>query len=136
MDVSVRDFKVCKVCGRRFFWRKRWEKNWSSVTHCSDACRKRGLRAADEALEKALMQWLLKLPKGKSMCPSELARELEPEEEKWRALMEPIRMAARRLYHKGLVRVLQRGEDVDPDSARGAIRLSATRGPKAGLRNG
>jgi hypothetical protein len=31
--------KICVVCGRPFFWRKKWQKNWEAVKHCSDRCR-------------------------------------------------------------------------------------------------
>ncbi|RAU18044.1 DUF2256 domain-containing protein [Nitrincola tibetensis] len=31
--------KMCPVCQRPFSWRKKWEKNWESVTYCSHACR-------------------------------------------------------------------------------------------------
>ncbi|MBM3207528.1 MAG: DUF2256 domain-containing protein [Chlamydiae bacterium] len=32
--------KICVRCGRAFTWRKKWEKVWSDVKYCSDACRK------------------------------------------------------------------------------------------------
>lgn len=35
--------KPCVACGRAMTWRKRWEKNWTEVKYCSDACRKRRL---------------------------------------------------------------------------------------------
>ena len=31
--------KDCIVCGRVFFWRKKWEKVWEEVKYCSDKCR-------------------------------------------------------------------------------------------------
>ncbi|MBL8810921.1 MAG: DUF2256 domain-containing protein [Planctomycetaceae bacterium] len=31
--------KVCRVCGRPFSWRKKWEKCWDEVLYCSDRCR-------------------------------------------------------------------------------------------------
>ncbi|MBK6948744.1 MAG: DUF2256 domain-containing protein [Haliscomenobacter sp.] len=31
--------KICPVCSRPFFWRKKWEKQWDSVVYCSDRCR-------------------------------------------------------------------------------------------------
>jgi hypothetical protein len=33
--------KDCVVCGRPFAWRKKWEKVWTEVKYCSDACRQR-----------------------------------------------------------------------------------------------
>ena len=32
--------KVCPVCGLPFTWRKKWERNWDSVTYCSERCRR------------------------------------------------------------------------------------------------
>jgi len=31
--------KICVVCQKPFTWRKKWEKNWNEVKHCSDRCR-------------------------------------------------------------------------------------------------
>ncbi|MBM3639443.1 MAG: DUF2256 domain-containing protein [Actinobacteria bacterium] len=31
--------KTCVTCGRPFEWRKKWERDWDTVLHCSDACR-------------------------------------------------------------------------------------------------
>ncbi|MFC7357656.1 DUF2256 domain-containing protein [Jejudonia soesokkakensis] len=32
--------KICPVCHKAFDWRKKWEKNWESVTYCSERCRR------------------------------------------------------------------------------------------------
>ncbi|MCX7272714.1 MAG: DUF2256 domain-containing protein [Burkholderiales bacterium] len=32
--------KPCATCGREMTWRKAWAKNWESVRHCSQACRR------------------------------------------------------------------------------------------------
>jgi len=32
--------KICKVCGRPFTWRKKWEKVWDEVQYCSERCRR------------------------------------------------------------------------------------------------
>ncbi|MEO5734244.1 MAG: DUF2256 domain-containing protein [Rubrivivax sp.] len=32
--------KPCLTCGRPMSWRKAWAKNWDSVRHCSEACRR------------------------------------------------------------------------------------------------
>ncbi|MBC8262090.1 MAG: DUF2256 domain-containing protein [Planctomycetia bacterium] len=31
--------KLCLVCGRVFSWRKKWERDWSSVKYCSMRCK-------------------------------------------------------------------------------------------------
>jgi DNA-binding GntR family transcriptional regulator len=43
--------------------------------------------------------------------------------EAWRESLEPVRQAARRLVARGLVVITQRGQVVDPDRARGPIRI-------------
>ncbi|MBV9495924.1 MAG: DUF3253 domain-containing protein [Acidobacteria bacterium] len=58
-----------------------------------------------------------------SVCPSEVARRMEPDG--WRAHMEAVRDAARRLAHRGLVTITQRGKPLDPDEeCRGPIRIT------------
>lgn len=64
----------------------------------------------------------------KSICPSEVARALAPEEEAWRRLMGPVRSAAIRLAQEGRVEVLRKGKPVDPAAEiRGVIRLRIAR---------
>ena len=42
--------KVCIVCQRPFFWRKKWEKVWDEVKYCSQKCKReaRLKKVADE----------------------------------------------------------------------------------------
>jgi len=59
---------------------------------------------------------------GKSLCPSEVARALAPQD--WRAQMEPVRKAARELARAGRIRVTQKEKELSPDSPwRGPVRL-------------
>lgn len=58
---------------------------------------------------------------GKTVCPSEVARRLDPDA--WRARMPAVRTAAARLREAGLLVVTQRGRPVDPLAAKGPIRL-------------
>ena len=57
----------------------------------------------------------------KSICPSEAARAAAPKD--WRPLMPEVRQAAEELAAAGQIKFLQKGVQVDPGSARGAIRL-------------
>ena len=59
---------------------------------------------------------------GKTICPSDAARALGGADG-FRPLMPPLRAAARALEAEGRLDVTQRGELVDLDTARGAIRL-------------
>ena len=57
-----------------------------------------------------------------SICPSDVARAEGGDH--WRALMEPVRRAARRLHDAGRVEIAQHGERVeDLDSIKGPIRI-------------
>lgn len=119
------DAKVCAVCGRSFEWRKKWERDWDSVRYCSDQCRRRGARPIDDEFELLILELCRARGHSGSICPSEAARAVEGsgDEASWHDLMEPARMAARRLAHKGAIEITQKGAVVDPDSAKGPIRL-------------
>ncbi|WP_084782212.1 DUF2256 domain-containing protein [Roseivivax halodurans] len=32
--------QVCPVCGRPFFWRKKWSRDWEQVIYCSERCKR------------------------------------------------------------------------------------------------
>ncbi|MCL6609448.1 MAG: DUF3253 domain-containing protein [Geminicoccaceae bacterium] len=77
-----------------------------------------------EAIAVAIRAALAARRPGASLCPSEIARALAPQEGAWRALMPVIRAVAARLAAAGELRVTQRGRPVDALAARGPIRLS------------
>lgn len=119
--------KTCAVCGRHIDWRAKWARDWAQVRHCSDACRRRGLGPADTALEDAIRGLLDARARTATICPSEAARQVAAAEgDGWRELMEPARMAARRLVASGEVEIVQAGRVVDPSTARGPIRIRRT----------
>ncbi len=72
-------------------------------------------------LESAITDLLDQRGAGKTICPSEAARRVDPQE--WRPLMEPARRAARRLVDSGEIEMTQQGEVVDPATATGPVRL-------------
>jgi hypothetical protein len=72
-------------------------------------------------LESAITDLLDQRGAGKTICPSEAARRVDPED--WRPLMEPARRAARRLVDAGEIEMTQQGEVVDPGTATGPVRL-------------
>jgi len=113
--------KACARCGRSFAWRRKWAGDWDAVRYCSKSCRSRKLSGSDRALESAIVALLGGRAAGATLCPSEAARAVDPDG--WRGLMEPARMAARRLVAAGRVEITQRGRVVDPDTARGPIRV-------------
>lgn len=117
--------KLCVVCGRTMTWRKKWARNWDAVRYCSDACRRRGKRGSDDALETAILELLTGRRRGASICPSEAARRVGGEQ--WQQQMEPARAAARRLVAQGKVDILAQGRIKDPSTARGPIRIRLRR---------
>jgi len=95
------------------------------VKYCSDACRRRGIRPVDEKLTASIRELLDARAASATICPSEAARAVGGEE--WRDLMEPARRAARRLVAAGEVEITQRGQVVDPSTAKGPIRIRKVR---------
>ena len=118
----IRVERICTVCGRSISWRRKWARAWEDIKYCSDGCRKRGLSARDRQIEQIILELLEQRAAQASICPSEAARRLAVGDD-WRALMEPVRMAARRLQRAGRIDITQRGRPVDPDRAKGPVRL-------------
>lgn len=77
-----------------------------------------------EVLEAEILRQTTERGTDKSICPSEVARALEPDGDAWRRLMGPVRAAAIRLALAGQVEILRKGKPVDPTAEiRGVIRL-------------
>lgn len=57
----------------------------------------------------------------KSTCPSEIAREMFPDD--WRKHMQEVRDAAVDLHKKGKVVITQKGQPVDVDNIKGPVRI-------------
>lgn len=118
--------KICRVCGREFAWRKKWERNWAEVTVCSDACRRGTPRggtgvAKPEEIEAVLLRLAAQRGVSKSFCPSEAARALDPED--WRTLMPQVWAVGAGLVRRGGLRCTQGGGPVDPETAVGPVRF-------------
>ncbi|MCQ4159517.1 DUF3253 domain-containing protein [Roseomonas sp. GC11] len=88
----------------------------------------RPTRPSPEALaEEILRQTAARGPASAnpgSICPSEVARALAPEEH-WRSLMTAVRQAALKLQAEGRVEILRKGKPVPAEEVRGVIRLRA-----------
>lgn len=72
--------------------------------------------------EAAILTLLDARADGATICPSEAARALGGDDG-FRPFMGAVREAAEALRSRGVIEVTQRGEPVDPASARGPIRL-------------
>ena len=116
--------KHCATCGRPFQWRRKWAASWEEVRYCSRACR-RSLSAEDKRLETIILDLIAATKQGSSICPSEAARLVAPDE--WRAWMERTRQAARRLALRGLIEVTQKGRPVTHLNFKGPVRLRKAR---------
>jgi hypothetical protein len=79
------------------------------------------VRHAPEEVEAAILAAVAARGAGRSICPSEVARALAPQD--WRPLMPAVRDAAARLAAAGRIAVTQGGRAVDAGAARGPIRL-------------
>ena len=85
------------------------------------------MRPDDAEIADVLMQLAMARGAGKSFCPSEAARRLHDDD--WRGLMPDVRRVA-----AGLPLVAtQKGEPVDPLTARGPIRLRLAEPGRAGI---
>ncbi|WP_030777022.1 DUF3253 domain-containing protein [Streptomyces sp. NRRL F-2664] len=85
-------------------------------------------RQRDRQLEQAILQLLHHRAPTATICPSDAARAVyQGDGDGWRALMEPARRAARRLVAAGKVEITRGGRRVDPDRARGPIRIRRVR---------
>ncbi len=115
------DVKRCAVCGRTIEWRKAWARSWPEVKYCSEGCRARKAQVNDDGLETRILALLAERARGATICPSEVARQVAPDD--FRPLMPLVREAARRLVAKGLLDITQGGRVVDASTAKGPIRL-------------
>lgn len=75
----------------------------------------------DKKISDTIIEKLLQRDAGKTICPSEVARALFPDN--WRDEMEHVRTVAKSLVKEGKIVITQEGEVVDPDNFKGAIRL-------------
>lgn len=77
---------------------------------------------SEALIESTLLDLVTQRGAGKSICPSEVARAVNPED--WRPLMAEVRTKAKELVLQGKILVTQRGEPVDLDTAKGPVRLT------------
>jgi hypothetical protein len=75
----------------------------------------------DKNIKNCILEKLLKRGVGKTICPSEVARELYPKN--WREKMEDIRKVSKILVVEVKIVITQKGEVVDPNDFEGPIRL-------------
>lgn len=79
-----------------------------------------------DEIEAAILGILAGRDPGKTICPSEAARRLDPDH--WRRLMSPVRETAKSMVRQGRLEIRRRGETIEPEDVRGVIRLALPRG--------
>ena len=90
------------------------------------AGRARTAQPPPERIAEAILDLAAARGPGKSICPSEVARFLNPPDQppdSWRRLMGPVRTEAVRLARAGRLEVLRKGKPVGAEEVRGVIRL-------------
>ena len=116
----VPDPKHCASCGRSFQWRRSMRTTWDEVRYCSAACRRRKVRHIDRDLERTI---LTLLDAAGEIDATDAARHVGGDD--WRDLAEAARRAARRLWVRNEVALIQDGRPVDPD-VKGPLRVRRT----------
>ena len=58
---------------------------------------------------------------GKTICPSEVAKELDPEN--WRSLLTKVRRTAQAMAKQGEIAIYRKGKPIELDAMKGVIRL-------------
>ena len=87
------------------------------------ACEDRLVRTSDDSsIEETIERLLASRDEAQSVCPSEVARALDPE--RWRPLMEPVRTVAREMLRRGKLRVTQKDVELTAEETwSGPVRL-------------
>lgn len=74
-----------------------------------------------DPIETAILEKLAKLGPGKSIEPSDVAKELQPEQ--WQRMLPKVRACALGLMRQGRLTITKKGKPVDPNSFKGVTRL-------------
>lgn len=117
----IRIEPVCPTCGKVIPWGRRWAADPTRRQYCSDDCGSRRVAGAGQEIERLILTLLEQRAVGASICPSEVARALTNDD--WRAQMEAVRRAARRLQREGRIEITRGGRPLAPGTERGPIRL-------------
>ncbi|MEE2527085.1 DUF3253 domain-containing protein [Hyphobacterium sp. HN65] len=76
----------------------------------------------NDTVEAVIMTLVEARGAGKSICPTDAARELDAEH--WRGRLGAVKQAAVRLALAGKVDILRKGKPVDPTDFKGVYRIS------------
>lgn len=116
-DLEKVAMKICSVCGRVIEPRKKWAKNWDEIKFCSEKCRR---NKKTVQYETQILELLKSRGADKTICPSEVLPDHLKQDKN---VMESVRSSARILASQGKIVFTQKGQVVDPSTAKGPIRL-------------
>ena len=74
------------------------------------------------SFEETIFDLLAERESGKTICPSEVARAVHPQEG-WNRLMPQVRATAVGLARQGRLVIMRKGKPVDPNAFKGVYRL-------------
>lgn len=86
----------------------------------------------DADIEAQIFALLAQRSQGATICPSEVARALAPEDDSWREQMPQVRQVAQALAQQRRLRVTRSGVPVNATAPGGPIRLGLVRGDPGG----
>lgn len=99
----------------------------SSLGECdvNDATNSERIPEREALLDETILRLVNARGSARTVCPSEVAREIAGADEKrWRLLMKPVRERAVRLAKAGRIEIRRKGKTVDPDAFKGIYRLA------------
>ncbi len=79
------------------------------------------MKHTDKKISDEILEMLMRRDAGKTICPSEVARALFPDN--WRDEMGHVRSVTKELVKSGKIVITQGGEVLDPENFEGPIRL-------------
>ena len=81
-------------------------------------------RIADEVVRETILEMCREQGLGGSVKPEAIAQAVYPE--KWQTMLKRVRLMAKQMAQAGDLLILRKGQPVDPEEAKGLIRLQIT----------
>ncbi len=82
----------------------------------------------DDRIAEAILKLCAMRGVGKTICPSEAARDVTADGGDWRTQMDRVRLIGSKLMEQGRIEITQRGHPVQPETAKGPIRFALSKG--------
>ena len=111
----------CQSCGRPFSYKESRAGVSNEVKYCSKKCRTQKRDKKEKFIEIEILNLLNQRSVEKSICPSEVARIIDPEN--FRQVMEDVRCAGRRLMLEGKILITQKKQVVKSLNFKGPVRF-------------